>query len=151
VQPRGPIMGLRGSSSARLGGIAPTRSAGSLSGSLLAGGWPSTCFASAGVSGVEVRLASMRVGFSSGVEGVGRSPRPQGAHKQISPVWLVIRDPSFARNPAPPLGRWRLLRRWSGLAESGAASARRKVDRDSGALWANRVHAHPMPIRGPRT
>src|ERR1700724_597107 len=58
----GPIVGLRGSSSARLGGtrVAPTRSTGSISGLSVAGGTPSDCFAAAGLSSVEVRFSSLR-------------------------------------------------------------------------------------------
>ena len=72
VQPGGPIVGLRGSSSARLGGtrVAPTRSTGSISGLSVAGGTPSDCFDAAGLSSVEVRFSSLRTVFSSRAEGV---------------------------------------------------------------------------------
>src|SRR6266850_3958821 len=70
VQPGGPIVSLRGSSSARLGGtaMAPTRS--TVSGLSVAGGPPSDRFAAAGPSSVGVRFSCPRTDFSSGVEGL---------------------------------------------------------------------------------
>ena len=72
VQPVGPIVSLRGSSSARLGGtgIAPTRSTDSICGLSVAEGAPSDCFAVAGLSSAEVWFSSLRTGFFSEADGL---------------------------------------------------------------------------------
>lgn len=69
------MLGLRGSSSARLAGAGtdPTRSPDSASGMLVDAGAPD-CFAAAGLSGVKVRFSFLPIGFSSATKGMGFAP-----------------------------------------------------------------------------